>query len=255
MVAGSGSNEAKKARIDEAKRQATIRAGTSRVNSIFDGGTFGTDQLNKKSAFDPNATYYDANGNPLTGLDPKKFSRQAARGGIFGGTDSAQGLGDNFFSDRKQAYLDYATPQLEQQYGDAQKEMTYALARNGTLNSSVRGDKTSELQRLFDTNQRKVADDALSIENQSRTAVEDARSNLITTLNATGDAQGAANAALARSSALAQPTAYSPLAQLFSDFTNTLGTNYARDRAAAASSYFGSNAAPGSTTAGRVKVT
>lgn len=142
---------------------------------------------------------------------------------------------DDFFTGRRQAFMDYANPQLEQQYGDANKELAFALARGGLLDSSVRGEKAGELQRLYDLNKQNVADQALSHETQARTAVEDSRANLIATLNATGDAEGAANAALARSAALSQAPAYSPLGQLFADFTAGLGTQAAQERAAAMS--------------------
>lgn len=142
---------------------------------------------------------------------------------------------DDFFNKRQQSYLDYSTPQLEDQHDKANKELTFSLARSGNLDSSVRGDKLGELQKLFDTNKQQIADKALAYKTQAQTSVEDARANLIATLNATGDAEGAANSALSRSSALAAPDAYSPLGQLFTDFTAGLGTQAAQERAAAAS--------------------
>lgn len=198
----SGGNEAALARQEEQKRQAQIRAGTKRVNSIFD-------------------TQFD----------------------------------DAFFTGRKDAYLNYATPQLEDQYGQASKQLTFALDRAGQLDSSVRGAKMSELQKLFDTNKRGIADEALAQESSARNAVEDARAGLISSLNATGDAQGATSAALARSQALSAPAAYSPLTQLFVDFTNGLGIQAAQERAAAAGgapSRYNTNLFGG---AGRVRVT
>ncbi|MDK4729336.1 hypothetical protein [Rhizobium phaseoli] len=174
----SGGNEAKQARKDEQERQARIRDGTSKVNSIFDG------QFN-----------------------------------------------DNYFNKQRDSYINYANPQLEDQYGNAQKELTFALARAGQLDSSARADKEGELQKLYDLNKQKVADDALAYSTKAKTSVEDARSNLISTLNATGDAEGAANSAIARASALSEPAAYSPLTQLFSDFTSALGTQAALEKA------------------------
>lgn len=141
----------------------------------------------------------------------------------------------DFFKARRNSYTNYAKPQLNDQYGKAQKELTFALARSGNLDSSVRGEKLGELQKLYDLNKQKIADEALAHETQTRTSVEDARANLIATLNATGDAQGAANAALTRASALSKPAAYSPLSQLFADFTAGLGTQAAMERAEALS--------------------
>lgn len=138
---------------------------------------------------------------------------------------------DDFYGGRRQSYLDYSTPQLEDQYADAQKQLTYALARSGTLDSSIRAERAAELQKAYDLNQQQIADQALSYETEARNAVEGARSNLVSTLNATGDAEGAANAALARSQALSQPVAFSPLTNLFADFTSTLGRQAAFERA------------------------
>jgi hypothetical protein len=138
---------------------------------------------------------------------------------------------ENFFDGRKQAFLDYASPQLEDQYGDAQKQLTFALSRNGTLDSSIRGEKAGDLQKSYDLNKQQIADQALASSTDARNATEDARANLIATLNATGDATGAANAALARSAALSKPAAYSPITNLFADFTSTLGTQAALERA------------------------
>lgn len=136
-----------------------------------------------------------------------------------------------FYSARKQSFLDYANPQLEDQYGDAQRELVFSLDRAGLLDSSVRGAKTADLQKRYDLNKQQVGDQALSYENQTKASVEDARSNLIAMLNATGDAQGAANSAITRASALTQPAAFSPLSNLFADFTSTLGAQAALEKA------------------------
>lgn len=147
-------------------------------------------------------------------------------GNIFDGQ-----FNDQFFDKRRQAYLDYATPQLQDQYGKTQEELTYALARGGNLNSSARGEKTAELQKKFDLTQQEIADKALSQANEARGQVEGARSDLVSMLNATGDAEGAANSATARATALSQPAAFSPLSGLFADFTSGLGTQAAIERA------------------------
>lgn len=136
-----------------------------------------------------------------------------------------------YFEGRKQAYIDYANPQLEQQRDSAQRELTFALARSGLLDSSVRGQKAGELQQKYDLNKQQIADQALSYSGEAKSAVEDARAGLINTLNATGDAEGAASSAINRASALSKPAAFSPLSQLFADFTAGLGTQAALEKA------------------------
>ena len=149
---------------------------------------------------------------------------------------------DGFFDNRRKAYLDYANPQLDSQYKDTTKDLVYALDRGGLLDSSVRADKTAELQKQYDLKKQEVADKAVSSANTAKSQVEDARSGLITTLNSTGDAEGAANSAITRASALSKPDAYSPLSQLFTDFTSTLSTQAAIEKA---------NALSGGATGGR----
>lgn len=131
---------------------------------------------------------------------------------------------DNFYKGRRQSFVDYAKPQLDDQYADTRKQLTYWLDGRGLLDSSVRAQKEAELQKKYDLNSRSVTDQALDYENQTRNQVSEARSALVRDLQASGDASGAQQAAVNRATALsAQPT-FSPLASLFGDFTNTLAT-------------------------------
>lgn len=183
---GGSQKQANIARYEEQQRQDNIRAGTSRIDQLFNG----------------------------------QFT-------------------DDYFNKQRDSFLNYANPQLESQYGDAQKELTYSLARSGLLDSSVRAEKEAELQKKYDLNKQQIADQALSYSTDARNNVEKSRSELIGLLNATGDAEGAANSAIARSQALSQPQAYSPLTQLFADFTSGLGQQAAIERANAASAAYG----------------
>lgn len=138
---------------------------------------------------------------------------------------------DDFFGKQQQNYIDYAMPQVNQQRDKAGKELVFAMDRAGQLEGSARADLAGELQKRYDLQNQKVRDDALNYGTQSRTQVENARSDLVSMLNATGDAEGAASSALARSAALSQPAAYNPLTSLFADFTSALGTQAAAERA------------------------
>ncbi len=135
------------------------------------------------------------------------------------------------FDKQRDAYVNYATPQLDDQRADANKELIFAMDRGGQLDGSARASLAGELQKKYDLQRQKIQDDALNFRTSAMNNVEDARSNLIATLNATGDAQGAANSALTRAAALSQPAAYSPVANLFADFTGALGTQAAAERA------------------------
>lgn len=142
---------------------------------------------------------------------------------------------DTFYRGIRDGFTDYAMPQLTQQRDDAARDLTFSLDRSGQLAGSVRGQKAGELQKMFDLNEQQVRDQALAHENTARNNVENSRSDLVAMLNATGDNQGAVNSALSRATILTQPQAYSPLGQLFTDFTAQLGNQAARERAEAAS--------------------
>lgn len=146
--------------------------------------------------------------------------------GIFDGQ-----FNDGYFDQQRQRYVDYAMPQVDDQRNNANKELVFAMDRAGQLEGSARADLSGELQKRYDLENQKVRDDGLAYSTQARTQVEGARGDLIAMLNATGDAQGAANSAVARSAALSQPAAYSPVANLFADFTGGLGTQAAAERA------------------------
>lgn len=138
---------------------------------------------------------------------------------------------DGYFNEQRDAYVNYATPQLDDQRGEANKELIFAMDRGGQLDGSARASLAGELQKKYNLQRQKIQDDALNFRTSAMTNVEDARSNLVATLNATGDAQGAANSALSRAAALSQPAAYNPISNLFADFTGTLGTQAAAERA------------------------
>lgn len=173
------------------------------------------------------------------GAAQARADEQARQDRIRQGTETIDDIfgqfDDNFYTGRRSAYLDYATPQLQDQYTDAQKQLAFALDRAGTTDSSIRAAREAELSKLYDTNLRAVTDEALSYENSARNNVEQSRSNLLTTLQSTADANAAAQQAQNQAASLTQPDTYSPLAQLFTTFTNQLGNQAAVERASYAS--------------------
>lgn len=230
--AKAAQQEADRAREQEEARQAEIRTGRDNINAVFDGGVY-----NPAGAdYTPQAgnTYYRANGVefklPAPGDEPVPFSPMSVQGPLY--KSKSKGIAtDEYFAKNRQAFMDYATPQLDEQFGEASNELTFDLARSGLRNSSVRGEQTGKLQKLYDRNMQQITNEALSREQQQRNAVESARSNLISMLQTTGDAQGTTNQALSRASALSMPEPFQPLGQLFTDFTAGLGTQAAMERA------------------------
>ncbi len=140
---------------------------------------------------------------------------------------------DGFFNKRRNAYLAYAKPQLEDQYADARKQLVFSLDRSGTLDSTARTQKEAELAKLYGTNTRAVSDAALGYENQARTNIADAQAGLMNGVAQSGNAAATSQQATSRASSLSQPDVYSPLGQMFGGFTNALQTQAALEKAGA----------------------
>lgn len=177
-----GDDEAAAARADEQARQRKVRAGTSRINSIF-----------------------------------------------------SQNFNDATYAGRQQDYLDYALPQVDKQFGDAQKQLTFGLARRGMLDSSSRANQEADLTEKNDTVRRNIGNQALDFATGARADVEGARADLIRMLNATGDVEGATNSALTRAKLLTHQPAYSPIGQMFAAGTDAAAAQAAEERAGMAS--------------------
>lgn len=138
---------------------------------------------------------------------------------------------DDFYTGRQDSFVNYAMPQLSDQHNDAVKQLTFALARRGALDSSSRAAQEAELERRRALLETEVKSKGADYANTARANVEGARSDLINTLNVTGDVEGAVQGSQARAAVLSQTPGYSPLVSLFADFTSGLGQQAAAERA------------------------
>jgi hypothetical protein len=138
---------------------------------------------------------------------------------------------DDFYKGRKDAFTNYALPQLADQHEDTQKQLTFSLERRGALDSSSRAGLGAELEKKRALLETEIKDKASDFANSARSNVESARSDLTNTLNATGDTQGAIQSAQARAAVLSQTPGFSPLVAMFSDFTSAIGKQAAAERA------------------------
>jgi len=59
------------------------------------------------------------------------------------------GFDDTFYDGREQAFLDSGMPQLDRQFGDARRNLIFALADAGTLRSSVAGSRLEDLETSY----------------------------------------------------------------------------------------------------------
>lgn len=138
---------------------------------------------------------------------------------------------DNFFNGRRDAALNYWQPQLDSQYADAQKQLEYALARQGGGESSAAAQQRGDLEKQYATNRQAIADKALGYETGARNSIEAARAGILAALNQTGDSTGAINSARSQIAALGQPDSFSPLTNLFSNAASDINQQLALERA------------------------
>lgn len=241
---GGGGDPGAAARAEEAARQQRITEGTQMVNAIFEGGRVAS---SRASGYKPGQRYYTSNGEEWTprpdayytttqdaGKDrppqkvlPSGWELRAFgdAGPLYTSISDTKGFTPDFYSERGQAYRDYAMPQLQDQYQRAYEQLVYGLSRRGLLRSSEGAKQIGLLNRNLDAGRRRIADEAMGQENTLRSAVESNRQNLLSQLTSTGNADLAVQSALANAQSLRQPTSFGPLGDMFGDVTGLLAAN------------------------------
>jgi hypothetical protein len=144
------------------------------------------------------------------------------------------GFNDDFYNARGTAYTEYAAPQLDDQYQEAVKQLTYALSRNGQLDSSVAGEQQQKLQKQYDQQKLSLSDKALQYGNDARSAVERSRSDLVSLNSNLANPQTIATEAQGRLAGLQAMPTFSPLAPLFTNASEALGTQADLERRSSA---------------------
>lgn len=179
--------------------------------------------------------------------------RQARIDAGMSGIDSAfSSFNDDFFNNRAAAYGNFAMPQLQDQFGDARENLTYALARQGILDSSSSADRFTDLDKTYDFAIQDINNQGIDYANQARSSVEDARSGVVNQLFATEDPDAALTAAANQSAALTAKPAFNNIANYFQNITAGLASAFGGPQ----TGYGGlvSNITPGGSLSNREKV-
>jgi hypothetical protein len=234
--------EAAQARQKEADRQARINAGIANIKAAFHGGnTYGTRSTGGTAgtaAVAPTTqrVWVDTGGNSNNTKSGHWETRtispgKAATAGTAPTTEqyvtgTSAGLGDEFYNKYKDAMTGYYQPQVAEKYQDAKDELTYRLARAGTLRSSTAEDKTADLSGQYDRNTAKVLSDADAATADLKNRVAKEEQNAVNTLYATENPDVAANQATAALTNIsAEKPDLSPLGEIF-DVAAIGGANF-----------------------------
>lgn len=135
------------------------------------------------------------------------------------------GFGPDFYNQRESDYKDFYMPQVDQQAKDAGDQLTYSLARGGNLDSSTGNQQAAKLTQKINDARGSVAEGAFGAGQAAQQDIEGNRSDLIKMLEGGSNIANVANTASARAQALTRPPPYSPLTDLFANFTGQLANN------------------------------
>lgn len=163
-------------------------------------------------------------GNPADDAANREAARQA---NIASGRTlidkTLAGFGDDFYTGREKAYLDFAAPQIDQQFADAKKQLLLALARAGLSGSSSSVQRFGRLQQDYDTAKMNAADKAKSVAAEARKNVERARGDLYNQLFVSADPAAAAAAAAGQADALNGSPVFEAVGPLFQNAAAGIG--------------------------------
>lgn len=244
---GGGDDGVDYQREQEEARQARIRDGMTRIDQLFNGWTETGPVTASKLPWDtyngvPQGEWFDANGNPIT-VNNSRYKKktglmmQTAQQGWIPVQDlytsnpiasqkvtQHAGFDDAVFNKRAQAYQDFALPQVQQQYGDQQKALTFALARGGNLQSSLSSDKNAELDKDYALQKQAVYDTGQDYVNQGKADLATQKASAVSMLQATADPDASYNVAQQAAQQLSAMPAFTPLSPVVKNVASGLGT-------------------------------
>lgn len=164
-------------------------------------------------------------GNPAAEARSEERDRQAR---IRTGTDQVNqqfaGFNPQFYQTRAQDYVNFATPQLGQQFRSTQGAVMGDLANRGLLNSSARNNQVSSLNRELATQRQVIYDQGQSQAQALRTQVEGSRNNALSLLYSSADPGAATGLAASQAAQFQQPSFFQPVGNLFGNLVNSYYT-------------------------------
>lgn len=174
--------------------------------------------------------------DPAAAQRRQENERQAAiRRGVGNINTQFEGFNDPFYARRKEAYQDFALPELANQFQNTSKQLAYKNANQGLLQSSGARFLNDSLEREMVRQKQGIADMGQQQANQLRQNVENERSTLISQNQSAADPLLASQQAMAQASTLALPSTFAPV----SNFLSGWAQNYLSSQVANA--YSGGN--------------
>lgn len=145
-------------------------------------------------------------------------NKQIKQGNLFTVENkSFKGFTPNFYNKISSDYENYATPQLNRQFDDTNRSMTYGLANRGLLKSGAQTKAMGDLNVTAGMARQQVADNARGAAMTTKQQVEAARDRAIQQLYMTGDPASGMQSAISSASNFQVPQTFTPILNMFSN--------------------------------------
>jgi len=128
---------------------------------------------------------------------------------------SFEGFTEDFYKKRAQDYINYALPQLADQYRQARSSIGFGLANRGLQQSTVAGEASSRLEREAGRTRQGIADTGLEQANQLRRDVEASREQALAQLQQTADPAQGVRSAINSAMGFQRAPVFTPIANAF----------------------------------------
>lgn len=162
-------------------------------------------------------------GGSSAAAQQQRAEAQARQAQIKKGTESIEktfgGFNDSYFDGTKRDYLNFALPQVHDQFKSAHGDTLFNLARSGRINTASGANKLADLHKTRDMQLGNITGQAHDFANEHRQRVNNEKRSLISALNASGDASQASSLAAQSAGALANAPTPNTIGNLFANFT------------------------------------
>jgi len=130
------------------------------------------------------------------------------------------GFNQGFYDKRRQAYLDFALPQLADQYRTTHGQVGFGLSDRGIRGSGAAQKQWSDLFKTTESAKQGIADSATAQANDLKKQIAAQQQNLINQLYITSDPAQAKQAAISTAAGFQTPSTFAPLVNQFSGLLN-----------------------------------
>lgn len=212
-----GSNSSDTAAQLAAQQNQQIDLGMQQLNNIFSGGTIGTGLLDPSAGLNPNQTYYSPTGAPVTGAAAQNL---LGLGDLYSSETTTPGFTPAFYQQRAQDYVNYANPQLQQQFGQTQRNANYQLADAGLQNSGAQQSMQQSLQQALAQQEQGIANTGTQQAQNLQQSVGQEQNALTAQLEASANPSATAQSALNAAAGFSAPSAFAPVGNFFGNWSN-----------------------------------